>query len=498
MVQELHQVVPMHLFISLMIAAQLGWAAPTESVKLGDTSLCASLLAPSFSEMKLTVHEAIEIQKTYFNALGIPADPRADQGLLQWMNIDPAQHSEIVLFSLNNFFGDSLIFHFSMLDYFLKKYPGSKIKVISPKAGILTRLNHPNVEAITLPVRFAEYALRTDRDKHIQLLRERLPSFIKQNLKPGAFVLYDLTTLDKAGMEVDRDGKSPGLRPSSEFHRALHQIGATAIGLSNLNEGYIFLGLAALEVNAPVTQIRPELWAVKDSTRLRTNSGQIVGISLRKPVDLGSKNVYQSWLYNLAVLFGSQAYLRWDSRYFVNAQEDGKIVYDFLKDQGLDPEKPYVFLNLNTFGRDKVRELTPVYASVLIEVMTYLRKNYPGLNILASFPEVQFGPEVQEDLLGFRGQHRGEIALVPSSMREVQSAIVQGARWVISYDSGLAHLSSFRSPQEVLTVSLNAGASHIWRRPDQPFIKLNESQAPTNLAGKIIEWIDQHEGRREP
>jgi hypothetical protein len=454
---------------------------------------CEVLLSPSSSEMQLSAAEAADVQQLYNSKLGIPM--ASQSGLLDWLKIDASRHDQIVLFSLNNFFGDSLIFHFSLLDFFLKKHPGKKIKIVSPKAGVLTRFTHPDVEWVQISVRFAEYAKREDRDHHIKLLRERLPSFVKEHVAPGAFVFFDLTTLEKAGMEVDPKGKNPELRPSFEFYRALHEVGATAVGLSNLSDGYIFLGISAIDVIAPSSKMNPDAWAISDSIRLRTTSGKIVGLGLRRAVHLGSQNVYESWLQNLTVLFGSAAYLKWDSQYFVNASEDGPIIGKFMRNAGLDPAKPFILINLNTLGRDKVRELTPIYAETMKSVIRHILQTYPHLNVMAFFPENQFGPEVQEEILDFRSEYPGRLALIPGSMREVQPALVSAARSVVSYDSGLAHLSSFKPKEAVLTVSTAAGVSHLWRRPGQNFVKLGATDAPNELAVKIIDWIDRAEAR---
>jgi|GEM_PF-6320082 len=449
---------------------------------------CGPLLASMASELRLGAQEAHDVQTLYNRNLSIPAE--TSHGLLEWLKIDPAKHGEIVLFSLNNFFGDSLIFHFSMLDFFLTKYPGKKIKIVSPKAGVLTRFSHPDVDWIQIPVRFAEYAKREDRDHHIQLLRERLPGFIKQNISPGAFMLYDLTTLDKAGAEVDPKGKTPELRPSYEFYRALNEAGVTAVGLSNLSEGYIFLGVSSIHVVAPIRSLPADLWALPDSIRLRTSSGKIVGVGLSKPVQFGSQNIYESWLQNLTVLFGPEAYLKWDSRYFVNASEDGALLTKFMSQSGVDPRKPYILINLNTLGRDKVRELTPIYSYTLKSVTTHILSKYADINVLAFFPENQFGPEVQEEILDFQSLHRGRMALIPGSMREIQPAFLNGAHRVISYDSGLAHLASFKPKESVLTVSTSSGQSNLWRRPGQNFVRLHPSDTPEELAVKIIDWVD--------
>lgn len=452
---------------------------------------CEVALAQSSSEMHLSATEVTEIQQKYSQQQGLP-DFTASGGLLKWANIDPAKHTQIVLFSLNNFFGDNLIFHFSMLDYFRRKFPGLPIKVISPKAGVLSPVEDQTLERVTFPVRFTDFAKREDRDRQINILREKLPGFMKEHIKPGAFVLFDLTTLDKSGLEIDPQNDDRAKRPATEFYRVIHDLGATAVGVSNFSNREIVLGMSAVEFISSAPRIRSELWAAPHSIRLRTRSGAIAGVGLRRPVTFGAKNIYESWLQNLALLFGPDFYLKWDSQYFVQLTEDKKMISDLHRQNGLDSKKPYVLLNLNTFGRNKVRELTPVYASTLISICKHLILNYPNLNILAMMPETQFGPETQEDVLDFYQQNRTRMALISSSARELHPALVAGAKLVVSYDSGLAHLSSFLPPQRVLTVSLAAGMSDIWRRPGQPFVQLQSNEDPRELGAQITLWLDEN------
>ena len=421
------------LFSLLIISGSVGpfgWA---------DSRLhCEEKLTTHATEMAITPAEAQSLLQNFLkqNGLSLQGD-----GLVSALGIDLHKVPQIVLFSLNGFFGDSMIFHFSIIDFFRKTFPEVPLKVISPSASVLSRPKTQDFEWDSLPVRFPQFKKHADRVEQIELMRDRLPGFFNSHVQPGAFVFLDLTTVDKADEELLKMKPDAPKTVASEIRRVSEKNGTVTVGLSNLHHNRIMLGVAGVYI-----------W--RDQTELQ----------LRKPLPSNVETIYESWLENFALLFGSKAYLRWDNRYFTNEAEDRPLINDILKAQGLAPSKKYAFINLNTFGGDKVRDLIPYYSQLLREMVAATLETSPDLNILVSFPEYQFGPQVQLDAIRLRANYSGRVALLPSSERELVPSLLTGAEWLISYDSGLVHLGSFLPPERVLTIGLTSSGAQLWRR----------------------------------
>ena len=412
------------------------------------------------------------------------------QSFFEWAGIKPEEHSQIVLLSLNNFFGDGMVFHFSMMDYFLKTFPKVPLLVISPKGSVLSRPAKQPFDWATYPVRYAEFQKRADRDFHINLISATLPDFVETRVKPGALIIFDLTIFDKVGDEIDPKNDNEANRPIKEFERVVNELGATAVGVSNLRGHRIMMGISGIEMIAPKEKLDIKLFGAKGAAPVvRARDRDVRGVTYRGEVEFGANNIYQSWLQNFAFMVGPSAYLHWDKRHYINLQEDPKLVHDFKIQAGLDPHKPHVFINLNTFGGDKVKDLSPVYAETLMKLVNHTLQSDPNTNVLVPFPEYQFGPETQTAILDFVAGLGGRVALVPSSVRELVPAIIGSSKWVISYDTGLVHLSSFLPRNKVLSISLHSGGNEIWRRPDQPYVKIEKGQDPNLLAEKAMAWI---------
>jgi hypothetical protein len=450
---------------------------------------CDILLRPATSSLRLNPAQSIENFHKYAELSGIATSLGQEQSVLEWLKVNPADYPQIVLFSLNNFLGDSLIFHFSIIDYFLKTYPQVPLRFISPKAGLLARMADPSFSWRVFPVRFAEYRKREDRDYQINFTRRRLHDFVKENVMPGALVFFDLTTLDKADAEIDPKGNQPELRLSTEFHRLLMEAKATAIGLSNLRKERIMLGVSGIEVLAPPSRLRPELADLPESHPIVSRSGETRGYTLRTQVEWGAKTIYKSWLENFTLLFGPAAYLKWTSAYFVHPQEDAVLVQQFFDEQHMDSKTHYVMINFNTYGADKVRDLIPLYSQALKAVMAHIL-NTTAFNILVNCPETQFGPENIVAVLDAAAENKSRVALISTSKREIMSALISNARWFISYDSGPVHLASFFPPERVLTFSLHSGGPEIWRKEDQEYIKLPLDGPVELLISQINAWVD--------
>jgi hypothetical protein len=463
LVQEVHQslVFMNKIFMALLIAGLMGPLSLAES---------PSPLDPCLAELNFQsteLHIAPDQAKLFFhdfaekNNFSVTAD-----GLVASLGIDLHKVPQIVLFSLNGFFGDSMIFHFSIIDYFRKNYPEIPLKVISPSAGILSRPDPLDFTWETFPVRFPQFKKATDRVEQIELMRERLPGFFNANVTPGAFIFMDLTTVDKADGELLKLKPDAPKTVASELKRVTEKNQATSVGLTNLHKNRIMTGIAGIEV-----------WQ---------NGTEKV---FREPVPSTVPTIYESWLQNFSALFGSNAYLKWDSRYFVNEAEDRPLVREILSAQGLDPEKKYAFLNLNTFGGDKVRDLIPVYSQILRAMVSETLQTFPDWNLVVTFPEYQFGPEVQAEAIKLAQETKGRLALIPSSERELMPSILAGAEWMISYDSGLVHLGSFLPPEKVLSIGLWSSGAELWRRENQPFFKISNEEPVQTLIDSVSEWI---------
>lgn len=429
---------------------------------------------------------------TYAREFGLPLlQTQPESSVLEWFGIDPHRYPQIVLFSLNNFFGDSMIFHFPMIDFFLKQFPEVPLKSVSPRAEGLFRSPYLPFESEFFPVRFAEYKKREDRQRHIEVFRSRMNGFIRRHIKPGALIFFDLTTLDKADWEMDPRNEHPDVRPSLHFRQALVDIGATGIGISNLSKSqHILRGLAAIQVIAPKDQIRSDVFNIPEAKALYglKEKERIVGIEFRRDLDFGAETIVESWLKNVSLVIGPQVFLSWNSSYFVNTDEDPLNLEQFFSQTKLDTTKPYAMVNFNTHGGGKVEELKPIYAATLIQVLEHVMTT-TDLNMLVTFPETQFGPVNQVQLMDYVSSRSSRIAFIPASQRELISALLSGTEWFVSYDSGLVHLANFLPPEKVLTISLKSGGPEIWRRPDQTYIKILPGEDPETLAPQVNGWI---------
>jgi hypothetical protein len=414
------------------------------------------------------------------------------KSFLDSIGVHPENFSNIVILSLNNYLGDNLIFHFSLIPFLRNQYPNSELTLISPKAEIIFPSVRYQFQKYTFPVRFTEYQNRKDRDEHIALLRDRLPHFIKAHVKPGSLVLFDLTTLIKASSEIDSLARNPESTPLPAVYRALTEIGAVGIGVSNLENGYIMSGLAQLDVvGIPTPQ---EVLSSPWLTQIKGSHGQSIGFSIRqkvKPNIFGNKNenIYQSWLANMSFLFGDQLELSWNEKIY-NGLDEGRT-REYLATQSSFPDRPFVLINLNTFGRSKVDELRPWYLFILKQISTEIARLHPAWNIVYTFPENQFGPEVQEDVINWKAQSPLPLIAIPSSRREHLPTLIRDSRFVISYDTGLAHLAAFKNPRHVLTISATSGGAHTWTRPGQDFLQLHAPQTPNELIAPIVHWIQK-------
>ena len=449
---------------------------------------CAVLLAPLAQDLHADPGQASQNLIHYLQRFGLDGGERESDGLLDWMGIDLEKYPQIVLLSLNNFFGDSMIFHFSIVDYFRKRYPKIPLTIISPNAVILSRPEQLDFSWDVFPVRFPTFRKREDRVDQIILMRQRLPGFLKSRIQKGAFVFYDLTTCDKADEEMARI-KPLEKRMSNEIRHIAHLLGLTAVGLSNLHEERIFMGVTGVELIAPEEKL-PRTNSLAPYSADPAKWAGARGYELRGPVGFGAKTIYESWMQNFSLLFGARAYMHWDHRYFTNGSEDPDLIRKFLIENKLDPNRRHVLINLNTFGGDKVRDLTPIYFETLKEIVIHTREKDPDVNILVTFPETQFGPEVQVKVLDFARGYIGHLALISSSYRELMPAFVATSKWLVSYDSGLVHLASFLPADRVLTLALHSGGADLWRRPGQSYVKLGAQESGDELAARANRWID--------
>ena len=429
---------------------------------------------------------------------GLDCASRSCSSFINWLGIDPAQFPEIVVFSFTNFLGDNLIFHFSMIEYLSAKYPGVPIKVISPKAGVIADSDRPGLSSTTFPVRFALFKERKDRDEAILTFTGKLPGFVKENIKPGSLVIFDLTTLIKAENELSQSQGLTGQLPINTFFRSMHSVRATAIGLSTLLNDRVKPGFTDLAVAGPPAQLPSELQNSPQATQYRLSGNELMGVLLNAGRGFPEQTMYEGYENAFKFLFGADARLSWNPRDYMNTAETEPMQQQFLLSSFDQPGREYGVLNLNTFGGDKVKELTPVYADILESVVTSTMEKNPGLNLFVTFPEAPFGPEVQVRVMDFISKYKGKIAFLPASTREIQGAVVAKSKFVVSYDSGLVHLCAFLPKERVLTVSLGQGLSEMWRKAGQPYVKVQNAANWRALAKGINEWIDAKMHPRPP
>ncbi|HND85603.1 MAG TPA: hypothetical protein PLU50_07325, partial [Pseudobdellovibrionaceae bacterium] len=305
-----------------------------------DSPACETVLQDRAGEtfqMKLSLTEQQRNREFYSRQLGIKGG--LGKSFLDVIGVHPENFSNIVILSLNNYLGDSLIFHFSLIPFLRSQYPNSELTLISPKADVVFPSLHYNFKKYIFPVRFAEYQNRKDRDEHIALLRHRLPHFIKAHIKPGSLVLFDLTTLIKASSEIDSLARNPEATPLPAVYRALTEIGAVGIGVSNLENGYIMSGLAQLDVvGVPTPQgVLSSPWL----TQIKEAHGQSMGFSFKRKIEphifeSNNENIYQSWLANMSFIFGDQLELSWSEKIYNSLDE--RRTREYLASQSSFPD----------------------------------------------------------------------------------------------------------------------------------------------------------------
>ena len=437
---------------------------------------------------RLTSHPKIAARdfREYLKANGLRA-PSDVVGLADWLKLRDLRPTQVVLINLTKFFGDNVIFGFSTIDY-LRQTFDAPFLYVSPVAEALNGVASDHFARAAWPITFAQHRTREARVAEIMRMKRRFESFLEQHVRPGALVLYDLTTLDKADQELATVDPRE-LSASDEFRCALARRDVTAIGLGALKNERIHLGITGLDVLARPALIPAELrFAHGPHVKVKTVEG-LTHVQLRGVWSAG-QTTYEAWLRSLNVVFGQDAFMSWDANLYVRPEH--VVELDRLKHRaGLAIDRPHAFLNLNTFGADKVRDLTPVYTATLDRVVAHVLSRYPELDLLVRFPEHQFGPEVQSHALALAARTRGRVAMIPLTAQHLLGAIYQSARWIVSYDSGPFHQAAFRPADLVLSVSLWSGSGDVWRKPGQKFIKITDPRKSNRLGDLIVRAIDR-------
>ena len=415
---------------------------------------------------------------------------RSEQPLIETLGLDPGRATQIVLLSFSDFLGDNFVFTVSLVDSLRKLHPQIPLSVLSPVAGALAQGPNARFASASVSTQFfgGERALASDR---LRAFIQRLPGFLRANIRPGAFVFFDLTTLEKAEREISMSPEDYARRPTQELARVLTDIGAAGVGLSLLAaDGRLGVNLTSVAVIAPVGRLReppPNLTAEP----LLSRSGRAQGLRFTGFASSSRQTIYESWQTHVAAILGRSVALRWSAQDVANVERSNDEVDEFLHASGIAPQRRIAVLNLNARGSSKVRQLTPHYVSILRALVDHALLSDPELDLLIPFPESQFGPETQAAAMDFLAQRRGRAAFIPVSDRELIPALLNRAAWVASYDSGLVHLANFLPSDRVLTFSLDQGQSRIWRRPGQPFVQIAENGTSDDLIDGVQRWISR-------
>lgn len=458
---------------------------------------CKSFYEEPIGSVAINKEKFDEDFRRIMSQMGEEKISRTKQSFLDWIGVDPGSHSEIVVVSFNNFLGDNIIFYVSMFESLRKKYPLSKIKFISPKANIVSEDNELAIENHVFPVRFLEFTDSAKSDEHLRNFVARMPGFLKANINKEAFVFFDLSTIEKAELQILKKEHEFPKKPSEEFFRVMTDLKATAIGLSNLSsQGRMLQDGTGFVMLAPHEKLNKHLTVNEAAEAIENNRGEVLGVHLIDQWDFSSETIYESRLRQLAFIFGADMKLSWRYSTLNDRSKNLNISY-FLQQKGLDPSRGYALLNLNTFGNNKVQELGPKYFDLMSGIVKHVLENTTD-NLLVTFPENQFGPEVQEKIIDLVFQSKNRIAFLTVGDREEIPSIIKKSRWVISYDSGLVHLSAFMPENQILTIGLSKADPQIWRKPSQPFIYLPENAATNDFVNSVNKWISSFYQKSAP
>jgi hypothetical protein len=411
-------------------------------------------------------------------------------GVAGWFERRHEPFKKIVIYSQDMHLGDSLLESFSILNQVHAKFPHLPIVLVSPLVDLvktqptwLTKIKLPMAGVYTDPFVAAAFRKKPQKflnDPNTVEMLSLCASHINKLMEPGTLFFFNL------------DGVRSSIFDGVHYRR-LHQTITPEWETPAKENIMAFQEALVQRIAVPEGSLRIDFEALFKSTIQPVWTGQKSKVKIRlganfaslHSIDIQTMTIYESYELFFKMLLGEELAALDRDLFFPSASNTDW--QRFLAQQFSEPQKPFVLINLNTFGKHKLAMLSQVQATLFRYFFNFFGAVFPDYNILlvpletsaAASKEIARRLEIEaEDIASLSNSHLGKMGVLPSQNKTMWVPAMVHADLVLSIDSGFVHAANFnRSPQKTLSFSLDESA-RTWHAPGQPF---TNELVPTSL-----------------
>lgn len=319
-----------------------------------------------------------------------------------------------------DFIGDSLLFGLGNIDALHRRFPDSKIRVLTPFAPMLRP--QPWLEPIAMT---REEFKRGDASAHVG--NDGFLLYVEHGILDEP---WRASEKGLAARGLDGLGYTlivPDAQSSNPQPHTLAEVTVTQAGTARIRKSYVPVALAGIET----------MYQRADAIS-RLLFGNDRGFALPK---------------ELFVDPAAEAY--------VQAHRDGILPGGAAA--------RFSIVNLNTKADWKLDLARYGYVRALEDLVDMALAHDPGSNVLVTAPEEEhMGPEAAAKAREAVAKRAGRVAFMPAD-KALWLPLLERARFVLTQDSGFTHVALIvQPPEKVFTFSRHSLPGY-WRKPNQPF-----------------------------
>lgn len=414
--------------------------------------------------------------------------PTGVTNIFQAGGIDLNNIQELVVLSFDPNVGDTVLTIHPRIAYIHERYPHLKIRFISPTSSILQESTWLRRETIDLTP-----LMSGEADSEVALT-QILDKSLLPHLGPEKALFWDPNSID-AVMSESRVRAYAKRRNGKKVDVPLTDITEKMVG-----QVQAYLGEA--KTRAVGMRGVANLFVVNQKNQI-PGAGSSDAMFVSKVIEFHSESNRASPLFvqdYLALPKSNYVYteakskLLLDPAYatpnltelYVDPKNFSRIV-DSQRATFYIPDKEYVFLNFNTRGAHKISKVSDGYTRRVEEFFGAIDGLGNNPNIFLTEPEGQFGPEISAKVRGLINAYPGRVKILSQNTRGDWPALIKGASFVLTEDSGFAHVANALLPPEKVIIFSSAGGdgNGLWTKPGQPMHRWKDAfKASLSLMAK--------------
>jgi len=390
----------------------------------------------------------------------------------------PNDPERVVLFTLNQNLGDNIVFDYARIESIHARYPQAEIRVISPTSQILRETAWLKPLPFEVGDWLAPGSLNQLLDDPTRISR-RLIHMIQSGIELPSLVIWEPKRFDIFGSDL--------------LNVMIRQI-STPEQFSRLGGPRSFSANLKYKISQEIGATRAALLA-----RVSETGSKFLEVRIDPTLAIDRFNTaYDQSDAIWRNTFGDDARLAWNQDAYYDPARFDHSYRDAVRSSFKSSDGRFIVLNLNTRAEFKLPGLKKNYVARLEDLLDYLGRTQPALNLFVASPEAQFGEAVvAEGLKAIQKAqvaYPGRIATLPTD-RELWKPILRDAYAVISQDSGMVHVANIFNPRVMSLSRSGADGSPLkWRLPGQAIgiygSSAHSGNEPVHVPG-LDRWLNE-------